>query len=96
MSQNDVLYRPTPGQQKVGEGPGTKDERETDAQVCRLLRTKLAFSAMVTGDGEPVHWQRGEGSTATYWCLLTMECGGPDDGLAHAEECRRGRGCYRE
>jgi hypothetical protein len=65
-----------------------------DLPVCRKLRTKMAFSAMVTPDGEALRWQRGDGSTATYWCLVTMECAGPDDGLAHAHECREGRGCY--
>ncbi len=92
MSQLVGPGRPGAREPDLGQGPRLGEEPE----VCRKLRTKLAFSAMVTPDGDPVHWQRGEGSTATYWCLATMECAGPDDGLVHAQECRQGRACYRE
>lgn len=69
-------------------------EVEPDAP-CRKLRTKLAFSALHDASGAPLCWQRGDGSTAVYWCLATMECAGPDDGLVHASECGPGRACYR-
>lgn len=65
-----------------------------EAPVCRKLRTKLAFSALITPEGEPLRWQRGDGSTAVYWCLATMECAGPDDALVHAASCRADRACY--
>lgn len=63
-------------------------------QVCRKLRTKFAFLPLVTADNEPVFWQTGDSSTAVYWCLRTMECAGPDGGLAHASTCRSDRDCY--
>lgn len=71
--------------QRAPEGP----------EPCRKLRTKLAFSALVTEDGKPLRWERGDGSTAVYWCLATMECAGPDNGLVHAAECTPGRVCYK-
>ena len=36
--------------------------------VCRLLRTKSAFGAVVGED-----WREGNDSTAVHWCLATME-----------------------
>lgn len=68
---------------------------EDELDVCRKLRTKLAFTPLVDSAGEQLLWQRGDGSTAVYWCLSTMECAGPDGGLAHATVCKSGRGCYR-
>lgn len=64
------------------------------APPCRKLRTKLAFSAVVTSDGELLGWQHGDGSTAVYWCLRTLECAGPDGALVHAAECGPDRICY--
>jgi hypothetical protein len=32
-------------------------------------------------------WQRGESSTAVYWCLYTMAAVGPDDQLVHPHDC---------
>lgn len=71
------------------------DDVERELAVCRKLRTKLAFTPLVTTDGEPLLWQKGDGSTAVYWCCSTMECAGPDGGLVHATLCRDGRACYR-
>lgn len=62
--------------------------------VCRKLRTKFSFLPLVSADNEPVYWQTGDGSTAVHWCLRTMECAGPDGGLAHASVCRADRACY--
>jgi hypothetical protein len=75
------------------EAPGPRFQ-EAPA-VCRKLRTKLAFSALVNEDGESLGWQRGDGSTAVYWCLRTMECAGPDGALVHAAECGPDRACYQ-
>lgn len=76
--------------------PETPSDTERELDVCRKLRTKLAFTPLIGGDGEPLLWQRGDGSTAVYWCLRTMECAGPDGGLCHATLCRSERGCYAE
>jgi hypothetical protein len=59
--------------------------------VCCHLRTKMAFGSLVTGAPD---WRAGESTTAAYWCLRTMEAGGPDDGFAHAQRCREGRRCF--
>jgi len=67
---------------------------EPSLEICRKLRTKFAFLPLVTADNEPIFWQAGDSSTAVYWCLRTMECAGPDGGLAHASLCRRDRACY--
>lgn len=64
------------------------------APVCRKLRTKQAFLALVGADGEQRLWHKGDGSTAVYWCLQTMECAGIDGGLVHATECGPQRACY--
>ena len=71
------------------------DASERELAVCRKLRTKLAFTPLYTSAGEPLLWQKGDGSTAVYWCCATMECAGPDGGLVHATLCRDGRACYR-
>jgi len=65
-----------------------RDERPP--VVCRHLRTKMAFGSMPMAED----WQRGESSTAVYWCLCTMESAGPDDDFAHARKCRAGRRCF--
>jgi hypothetical protein len=69
-------------------------ETERVLSVCRKLRTKLAFTPLVSADGERLLWQKGDGSTSVYWCCATMECAGPDGGLVHANLCREDRGCY--
>ena len=69
-------------------------EIERELAVCRKLRTKLAFTPLVTSEGEPLLWQKGDGSTSVYWCCSTMECAGPDGGLAHATLCRDDRLCH--
>jgi hypothetical protein len=76
--------------------PGGSGEADVSSlDVCRKLRTKLAFTPLVDSAGEQLLWQRGDGSTAVYWCLSTMECAGPDGGLAHATLCRGDRACYK-
>jgi hypothetical protein len=74
------------------------DDQQTSAdtsadlpEVCRCLRTKTAFGTSI--GYRP--WQRGESSTAVYWCLNTMGSAGPDDGFVHPHRCRLGRMCYR-
>ena len=77
--------------------PDHKDQADIGLEAappCRKLRTKRAFSLLVGEGGEARPWQRGEGSTAVYWCLRTMECAGPDGALVHAEECGPARPCY--
>jgi hypothetical protein len=59
-------------------------------QVCDMLRTKNAFGNHI--GYRP--WQRGESSTAVYWCLHTMSTVGPDDQLVHARACCAGRVCF--
>lgn len=79
----------------AGASPGADAAEAEPAGPCRKLRTKLAFSALVGDDGEPLCWQRGDGSTAVYWCLRTMECAGPDGALVHAADCGPDRACYQ-
>ena len=59
--------------------------------VCRLLRTKSGFGAVVGGEG----WKRGTDETEVFWCLNTMESFGPDDGFVHAQQCCQGRSCWQ-
>ena len=63
--------------------------------VCRKLRSKLAFAAVESSEGEHVSTLDALNSTAVFWCLSTMECAGPDGGLAHQSVCRSDRGCYK-
>jgi hypothetical protein len=64
------------------------EEREI---VCRRLRTKSAFGAVVSDEAA---WQSGASTTAVYWCLDTMEPVGPDDDSVDAHRCRSGRECF--
>lgn len=64
---------------------------ESEVGVCPRLRTKTAFGAQV-GHAD---WRSGDSSTATYWCLETMQTFGPDGGVAHAHACRAGRKCFQ-
>ena len=66
--------------------------RERLPVVCEHLRAKGAFGLL---GGEAVPWQSGEYTNATYWCLCTMDAVGPDDRVAHAQDCRAGRPCFR-
>jgi hypothetical protein len=59
-------------------------------QVCHMLRTKNAFGNHV--GYRP--WQKGESSTAVYWCLHTMGTVGPDDALVHPHTCCGDRHCF--
>ena len=60
-------------------------------QVCEMLRTKNAFGNHV--GYRP--WQRGESTTAVYWCLHTMGTVGPDDALVHPHTCCGHRDCFQ-
>jgi len=62
--------------------------------VCRKLRSKLAFSAVESSEGEHISTLDALNGTAVFWCVSTMECAGPDGGLAHQSLCRADRGCY--
>lgn len=65
---------------------------ETDLpRVCQMLRTKNAFGSHV--GYRP--WQRGESTTAAYWCLRTMGTVGPDDQLVHPHSCCGDRLCFQ-
>jgi hypothetical protein len=59
--------------------------------VCRKLRTKMAFGALVGARD----WRFGDSTSAVYWCLSTMEPAGPDNGYAHPHGCQSGRACFR-
>ena len=83
-----------PGSNASAPAPETSD-LERELTVCRKLRTKLAFTPLVSAEGEPLLWQKGDGSTAVYWCCATMECAGPDGGLVHATLCRDDRLCHQ-
>ena len=58
--------------------------------VCSRLRSKGAWVAY----GEPVTWEAGYISTATFWCLGTADVIGPDDGFVHPHVCVSGRACF--
>ncbi len=60
-------------------------------RVCRLLRTKTYFGAAAEG----ALWKLGRSTTASYWCLATMEPFGPDDAYCHPHVCGGERGCFR-
>ena len=73
--------------------PETDEDAEIEApEVCACLRTKTAFGSLT---GVPHRWQQGKSSTAVYWCLATMASAGPDDHVAHPQQCRANRNCYR-
>jgi hypothetical protein len=60
--------------------------------VCQMLRSRGG----VDDHFDNIDWRHGHSSTATYWCLATMETVGPDDHYAHAQLCRDGRSCFRK
>jgi hypothetical protein len=71
-----------------------EDEPPEDADmpvVCEMLRTKNAFGNHVGYRA----WQRGESTTAVYWCLHTMGTVGPDDQLVHPHSCCGQRACFQ-
>jgi hypothetical protein len=59
-------------------------------KVCRLLRTKTAWGTSERG----AEWKRGDSTTASYWCLATMEPFGVDDQYCHPHQCQKGRACF--
>ncbi len=71
-------------------GGETDDGVRSLPAVCRLLRTKTAYGADEAG----ALWKLGDSTTATYWCLATMEPFGVDDRYCHPHTCTRGRACY--
>ena len=62
--------------------------------VCKMLRTKNAFTTWDQDDPNNKPWQFGESTTAVFWCVKTMQHSGPDDGYAHPHTCLAGRSCY--
>ncbi len=62
--------------------------------VCRLLRTKNEHP-LLSGD-EWLPWTCSESSTATYWCLATMDAAGPDGDLVHPHVCAMKRACFEK
>lgn len=73
-----------------GRSPTNPVEREIPS-VCRLLRTKTAFSSGTAGE----LWKLGDSTTAVYWCLATMEPCGPDDAYCHPHQCGARRACFQ-
>lgn len=61
--------------------------------VCQCLRTKEAFGTM---EGIPAPWQAGEFTSASFWCLRTMDAVGPDERVVHAKDCRADRACFQD
>lgn len=59
--------------------------------ICRMLRCKTGYGTAEGGDNP---WLFIDSSTASYWCLRTMEPCGPDGDLAHFSVCQRGRECF--
>ncbi|HVR43103.1 MAG TPA: hypothetical protein VMS56_06605 [Thermoanaerobaculia bacterium] len=63
-------------------------------EVCRRLRTKSTFGAVI--GGELVPWEAGENAAASYWCLATSGPAGPDEAPVHPRSCLPGRECWRQ
>lgn len=55
---------------------------------CRWLRSRATYGE---GGGVPGF----DGGAVAAWCLLTQEPSGPDEAVADATTCRRGRACFR-
>jgi hypothetical protein len=59
--------------------------------VCRRLRSKgtpgVSYEDHVT-------FEAGYVSTATFWCVATAGCVGPDDSFVHPHVCINGRACF--
>jgi hypothetical protein len=60
--------------------------------VCRRLRSKGTPGVLYDA---AVDWESGFVNTATFWCVATGECVGPDDDLVHPHSCGEARVCYR-
>jgi hypothetical protein len=41
-----------------------------------------------------LQWKNGFYPNATFWCLLTADAIGPDDGLVHPHSCTAPRQCF--
>jgi len=60
---------------------------------CKHLRTKMSYVPDVDNSE---FWRSSNSTTHAYWCLLTMQPAGPDDGLVGPPECRNSRRCFEE
>ena len=58
---------------------------------CQSLRSKSSYGAFDDYDEEMLELT---GSTATYWCLMTMGKAGPDGHFVHRTVCQSGRACW--
>ncbi len=64
--------------------------RRLGSHVCPDLRTKTMYlNEEARGDAD----ETGQGCSAAFWCLKTMDAIGPDDRPIGPELCTRGRGC---
>lgn len=92
---NSTSVNANAAQPSVGVHPTDHEETSSLAppDLCRKLRTKMMFMSLVNDAGAAIA-QHGESSTDVYWCLSTMECAGPDGGLAHKDLCGKDRDCY--
>jgi hypothetical protein len=61
-------------------------------RVCRRVRSKGTPGVRYDA---AVEWETGFVSTATFWCVSTGECVGPDDDQVHPHVCGEGRVCFR-
>jgi len=59
-------------------------------EPCRLLRWKAMFIEAETDPNVPAP------NDQIYWCGQSLNCIGPDGGIAAPGECRPGRSCYDE
>jgi hypothetical protein len=78
----------------LADGQLAAEGEDSSFLLCRKLRSKLAFSAVESSEGEHISALDALNGTAVFWCVSTMECAGPDGGLAHQSLCRADRGCY--
>lgn len=95
QSAGDPLVLSSSSSGKLPVLSDTSLEEDSAFLLCRKLRSKLAFSAMETSDGEPLSAIGALDGTAVYWCLSTMECAGPDGAIAHSSDCHADRACYQ-
>lgn len=73
------------------ERSGSARETAEDPPVCRRLRGK--GSPGVPYD-DAVTWRTGNDPSLVFWCTLTAEPLGPDDGFVHPHACVLGRACF--
>ena len=61
-------------------------------RVCRRVRSMGTPGVRYESS---VAWEAGFVSTATFWCVATGECVGPDDDQVHPHACGEARECFR-